>query len=97
MNMETRFITGTALMTQFFRFRFELPGIFFFLNLRISDRPNMTILWKSMILNRYINLSTVLESDSFIILRYFFEKSIMLFVDKSTGYSKQPGILMRVD
>jgi len=35
--------------------------------------------------NRYINLSTVLESDSFIILRYFFEKSIMLFVDKSTG------------
>jgi len=35
--------------------------------------------------NKYITLSTVLETDSFIILRYFYEKSIMLLIDKSTG------------
>ncbi len=34
---------------------------------------------------KYISLSKVLETDSFIILRYFYQKSILLFIEKSTG------------
>lgn len=34
--------------------------------------------------NKYINLSTVLETDSFIVLRYFYEKATLALIDKST-------------
>lgn len=36
-------------------------------------------------LSKYISLSRVLETDSFIILRYYNQKSILLFIEKSTG------------